>query len=121
MYADVGINIYNKRNCQISMHRLRSNDYDYQQEEDDKFLYGETLEQLLSIHREYLDERDTVKAQRFKVHLPCNGQRTQTNASIARILRLPERIEKKAEKKHRVKKEKGFVKRRRFRGFRKKN
>lgn len=75
IYKTIGLNLTNLKYKNIKIKQIK---YIYKNE--NRFFFGENLKNLKKTERKFLNEINCLKSVRFKLGLPCNGQRTQTNA-----------------------------------------
>jgi small subunit ribosomal protein S13 len=75
IYKNIGLNLDNLKHRNIKIKQLK---YIYKNE--NRFIFGENLKNIKNSERIFLNEVNCYRAIRFKLGLPCNGQRSQTNA-----------------------------------------
>jgi ribosomal protein S13 len=91
IYKNIGLNLENLKYKNIKTKQIK---YIYKNE--NRFIFGENLKNLKNSERTFINEVNNLKAVRFKLGLPCNGQRTQTNARTCKRRQIEPKVLQRA-------------------------
>lgn len=91
IYKNIGLNLENLNYKNIKIKQIK---YIYKNE--NRFIFGENLKILKNSERIYLNKVNCLRAVRFKLGLPCHGQRTQTNARTCKRRQVEPKILQRA-------------------------
>lgn len=80
IYKNIGLNLDHLRYKNLKLKHIK-----YLYKNENRIIFGEKLKSKVQEERELLNQINCLRSIRFKLGLPCNGQRTQTNGRTCKI------------------------------------